>query len=162
MDTERQYLDDEQAKRLYHNDQTFRQLVDCMVVLIHQLRLTPGEVRSAATFAAILHESRYPKSVYLPYDVLDEKTREQVLKAMQETAAGVRIPTPPPSPQKTTPPIGGVYSTEGSLTPTPCRCGCICHVCANGHDRGVHPHSINCRDRVLGPRLPRGWKEREA
>lgn len=65
MSSERQYLDDKQAKHLYHNDPTFRQLVDCMVMLIRQLQLTPGEVRSAATFAAIVHESRYPKPYYL-------------------------------------------------------------------------------------------------
>lgn len=44
--SERQYLDDEQARHLYHNDQTFRQLVDCMVMLIRQLRLTPGYART--------------------------------------------------------------------------------------------------------------------
>lgn len=113
---ERQYLDDEQARHLYHNDQTFRQLVDCMVMLIRQLQLTPGEVRSAATFAAILAESRYPKRVYLPYDVFEETMGPEWFKAMQQAGHDLRIPTPPPSPQKSPSPIGeGLPETKEAV-----------------------------------------------
>lgn len=46
-------------------------------------------------------------------------------------------------------PIGALSTERTEPLPATC-CGCICHVCANGHGTGQHPHTVACHERVLG------------
>lgn len=57
--------DFDSAKRAYHNDPLFKQIVEQMCNAIHQLQLTPADLRAAAHYACYLHEMRYPRPVLL-------------------------------------------------------------------------------------------------
>ena len=46
----------EDAKRAYKNDNTFHSMVDVLVSIIHELNLSPDEVRKAAMFAVFMSE----------------------------------------------------------------------------------------------------------
>lgn len=94
---ERQYLDQEQAKRLYYSDETFKHLVEVLVHIIDRLQLTPGEVRSAATFAAIQAEIRRPRPLCITASDLGMSAEEfyQMIQR-QGPGAPLKAPEPPP------------------------------------------------------------------
>lgn len=94
---ERQYLDQEQARRLYHSDETFRHLVEVLVHIIDRLQLTPGEVRSAATFAAIQAEIRRPRTYTFSADHLGVSAEEfKQWMGQAEPSTVMEVPEPPP------------------------------------------------------------------
>lgn len=49
----------------YENDMEYRKLVDALENLIHHAKLTPSEIREAATLAAIHYEIRKPACNFL-------------------------------------------------------------------------------------------------
>ncbi len=51
------------VQRRYENDVNFHTMVDAMEAAIEHLQLTPSEMRDAAMYAAVRHESRR-SSVY--------------------------------------------------------------------------------------------------
>lgn len=77
---DRQYWTYDKADQIYREDQMFRVVVDSLCHIIEQLRLTPGEVRSAATYACIRWEMRHPRPIYVDIGEIDPEVLAQMRK----------------------------------------------------------------------------------
>ena len=53
------------ASKRYRDDPTYRNVVDSMVAVMRDLKLTPGEVRDAAGLAALMFEEERPRREWL-------------------------------------------------------------------------------------------------
>ncbi|AKU93350.1 hypothetical protein AKJ09_00082 [Labilithrix luteola] len=59
------------------NDSTFHAVVDTLEKLIHDLQLTPSEVREAAMYACVRVESRRTVPMPVPFDANSEALRRR-------------------------------------------------------------------------------------
>jgi len=67
----------DKAEEAYWSDPVFRQLVETLKGLIHQLQLTPSEIRCAAMFACILNERTNPATfVFLDRETIERLRRD--------------------------------------------------------------------------------------